>query len=199
MKRISCLAFLCLAALSSAAAEDRVGVVDNSDEIKIKGTVESLEKAFDSEDVGGYADCFKESSRKSVRRKTALLFASEICSIDIEEIHIIDIGSEEAEVAVRYSLAGSGGPCCVISTVKFVREDDRWLVSSESLVSKTPVKAVSYSANKAPPKAANEEWDPFNPDPNRIPAGLHHLMGDIGIQPGMGCAGGNCVNGRCVQ
>ena len=35
-------------------------------------------------------------------------------------------------------------------------------------------------------------WNPFNPPANRINPALEHLRGDIGIQPGLGCANGRC-------
>jgi hypothetical protein len=180
----------------AAQSEDRLSVVDNTDEIEVKQTISELEKAFDSESVEGYANCFRESSRKSVRRKTALLFAAESCSIDIQEMHIIEIVDGEAEVAVRYRLGGGQGTSDVVSTVKLVKEEDRWLVSNENLVSKT---AVASRSSRSVPAGQADNWDPYKPDAARVSNNLQHLIGDIGVRPGMGCADGKCANGRCER
>lgn len=178
-----------------ARPEARPAVVDNTDQIEIQEMISAIEDAFNSENVEGYSRCFKGSSRKAVRRKTALLFASGECSMDIEESHIIEVGDDEAEVAVRYSLGGQEGRSSVVSTVNFVKEDGIWVVSSENQISKT----ASGRPSAMIAKDEGGAWDPYKPEADRVSKNLQHLIGDIGVQPGMGCADGKCANGRCER
>lgn len=180
---------------SSPKGENRPAVADNTDEIEIKDMISSLEDSFNAENVEGYSRCFKGSSRKAVRRKTAVLFASGNCSIDVQESHIIEISEDKAEIAVRYVLGAQGRRSDIVSTVKFLKEDGLWLINSESLISKT----ASGKSSGAASRGQVAEWDPYKPDPTQVSNGLQHLIGDIGVRPGMGCADGRCANGRCER
>ena len=180
-----------------AQVESRPVMGGNEDEIQIGDALKSVESSFDSEDLSAYVDCFKDSMRKSVRRKSALLFASESCSMDIEEFHFIEIEEDRAEVAVKYSIGGSKGSSEIVSTVKLVKEKGNWLMAGESVSSRHS----SKSAYGRPPAQnhMDAEWNPYNPDKDKVSPTLHHLIGDIGVRPGMGCADGNCANGRCER
>lgn len=182
---------------STASAAERVSMVDNSDSTSIKDSVRSLVRAFDDEDLDSYESCFKETRRPNVRRKAAHLFADEDCSMELVDIHVIEDDGESASAAVKYKMAGSYASYTILSEVSFVKEEGEWKIDREMVKSKsqTPLDSTSHASSR-PPAAA---WDPMSPDPTRIPKTLHHLIGDIGIQEGFGCAGGKCANGRCEK
>jgi len=184
---------------ASLMANERVSVVNNSPQIGLKDALAAAAVAFDSEDVDAYEMCFKESRRKDMRRRAAVLFASEQCSMELIESHTVEMDEETAEAAVRYKIGNSRCSSEVVSMVRLIKEDGRWVIDKEVKISAGPRSCGPVaSASAAPAKG----WDPFNPDKTKIPSGLHHLVGDIGIQPGMGCADGKCgvrrcENGRC--
>lgn len=180
---------------ASARPEARLAVADNTDQIEIQEVISAIEDAFNAENVEGYSRCFKSSSRKSVRKKTAVLFASGEFSMDVEESHIIEVGDDEAEVAVKYLLGGQDGRSSVVSTVNFVKEDGFWVISSENMISKI----TSGRASSMIAKDEGGKWDPYKPDTDKVSNNLQHLIGDIGVRPGMGCADGKCANGRCER
>jgi len=198
--RILCA--FCLAS-SLAFAEERVRVSDNSTDTDLNDTLSAAVNAFDSEDLDAYEKCFIESRRKSMRRKAAMLFVSGECSMELIESHMVEVGEDLAEAVVRYKIAGPQISSECVSTVKMVREEGKWVIESESPISKKH-KSLSESSSIASARAGDAEWDQFNPEKAKIPATLHHLMGDIGIQEGMGCHNGRCgvrrcENGRCPQ
>ncbi len=189
--------FLFLILLSSAAsAGDRVAMVDNSDSTSIKDVVNGLVRAFDNEDLESYESCFKESRRSVIRRKTAYIFADEDCSMELVDIHIVEEDGEKASAAVKYRMGGSSMSFLLLSEVTFVKEEGEWRVDRETVKSKSLAPkslSSSYAAGgPAIPAGRAPIWDPMNPDPDKIPEHLHHLIGDIGIQEGFGCAGGRC-------
>lgn len=196
---------------SVAMCEERIKAVNNSEETAVRDAVASVARAFTAEDVGAYQACFKESRRSSVRRKAALLFADSKCSMEIVEVHVIDVGEDRAEAAVKYKIAGVGRPQEVLAEVSFVKEDGGWRIDREDIKSQNAARSpkATFDVAAAPINPGREfaigpdggipgaEWDSYDPDPDRISPNLHHLMGDIGMREGMGCSGGRCANGRC--
>lgn len=207
----NCVAVFVSVLCSVALCSERLKVADNSADTEVKDAISAAVRAFDSEDVRSYEMCFKESKRAFVRKKTALLFASEKCSMEIVDMHVIDIGEDSASAAVKYKMGCSSQSHDILSEINLVREGGRWVIDSESVKSKSAAGRASDGAGlfaaRAPRAAPNNRqqgeqadgWDPMNPDRNRISPNLHHLMGDIGIREGMGCADGRCANGRCVN
>lgn len=180
-----------------ALCEDRLTMTDNSSSTSIKDVVRNTVRAFDSEDLDSYEACFRESRRSFMRRKAAMAFADDDCSMSLIDVHVIEEGDDSASAAVKYRFGGSSCSFLILSEVKFVKEEGSWRIDREIVRSKS--NAGSSQSHYAAAPARKGEWDPMNPDPNRIPKNIHHLMGDIGIQEGMGCAGGRCLNGRCEK
>jgi hypothetical protein len=178
---------------SSALCSERIVVYDNSAETAIKDRVRTVSEAFDKEDINLFESCFRTSKRKPVRRKAALFFAANHCSMDLEDVHVIEAGEASAEVAVKYRMGSSSGGLEIVSVVYMVKEGEFWLIDRESIQSKTPTgKAENLASSKSRIRPDGAGWNEFAPDPNRIPEGLKHLIGDIGIREGMGCADGRC-------
>lgn len=196
---------LCCPALCS----DRIAVVDNSAEMEVKDAISAAVRAFDSEDVKSYEMCFKESRRPFVRKRAAFLFAEDKCSMEIVDMHVIEILDESASAAVKYRMSHSAQSHEILAEINLTKEGGRWVIDRESVRSKAPSGRPSYSGSgnlmagrggrAAGPNAPAGAWDPMNPDRDKISPHLHHLMGDIGIREGMGCANGKCANGRCPQ
>lgn len=201
------LVFACVALLPSVALpSERVRLVDNAPQTSIKDTLETVCRAFDAEDLDLYEGCFVSGKREQIRRRYAMIFVSERCSMQLLESHAISVGEDSAESAARYKICDTQGPREVVSKVRFVKEGGKWLIDKETVVSNKASGESRSMASHAPEPMAvpvrvdqrNEQgWDPMKPDPEKISPHLRHLIGDIGIRPGTGCAGGNCANGRC--
>lgn len=172
----------------------RLVAVDNSHEISIKDSLKSLADSFNEENLASYESFFKESRRKYIRRKAGLVFASNDCSMELLDSHVLDVSDGDALVAVKYRIGNDSGTFEVVSEIFMVQESGRWLVSREKIKAqaRSSKRSSSSSRGLAVVNANNPNWDDFNPNPDRIPETLHHLMGDIGIQEGFGCADGRC-------
>lgn len=194
--RPSSFFILAFFAAAPCFGEGRVKMSDNSADTSVKDTIKSLVDSFDSENLDSYSSCFKESVRPRIRRKAAMMFADDDCNMGLVDAHVIELGEESASVAVKYHMGGSSCSYEYLSEVFLVKEGGRWVVERESVRSSKCKSVASAGVQSASAKPAGK-WDPFKPDRNKIPENLHHLIGDIGIQEGMGCAGGRCANGRC--
>jgi hypothetical protein len=178
---------------SAAAASDRVSMVDNSETTSIKDLVAGVVRAFDSEDLDSYASFFKESRRSYIRRRSAHVFADDECSMELVDIHIIEDDGENAAAAVKYRMGGASASFVILAEVDFVKEEGEWRIDRETVKSKSLAPSrTSMSSAPAIPIGRAPIWDPLNPDPDKISPNLNHLIGDVGIQQGMGCADGKC-------
>lgn len=201
MIRNSLLLFFLMCVVASAS--DRLKVSDNSEETAVRDAVEAAARAFTAEDLSAYQACFKESRRASVRRRTAVCFVENECSMEVAEMHVVEVGEEKASAVVKYRIS-SGLKQEVVAEVHFVKDGDGWLIDRENIKSKSDLGSRGASFVSAParkPGSRHPEdpgaWDEMRPNPNRISPKLQHLMGDVGIREGTGCAGGRCANGRC--
>lgn len=174
-------------------------VVDNTNQTSIKDVLEKVCKAFDSEDLDLYESCFALERRDQIRKRYAMVFVRERCSMQLLESHAIRIDEDSAESAARYLICDHHGPREIVSKVEFVKDGDRWLIDRETVVSRKSA-ADSRSLASSPARGDQRDdqgWNPMNPDRNKVSPNLQHLIGDVGVRPGMGCSGGNCPNGRC--
>jgi hypothetical protein len=188
MRKILVALMLC----STASASDRVAMLDNSSSTSIKDFVGGVVRAFDGEDLDSYEACFKESRRPAVRRKAALLFADEDCSMELVDVHVIEDSGDTASAAVKYRMGGSSASYMLLSEIHLVREGGEWRIDRETVKSKGFAPHRSSSVASAAPPGRAPIWDPMNPDPDRIPEQVHHLIGDVGVREGFGCVGGRC-------
>lgn len=195
---------------SVALCADRISMVDNSQEMSIRDAVSSAAQAFSSKDSAGFSMCFKESRREHIRKKCAFSFLEEDATMEILNVHVFSVDDDSASAAVKYRMGGAGNLKDVVSEVVLVKEEGRWVISRETVKSSKDSGSPRYSLASSGPRPKNggnridvdnqrPEWDHFNPDEKRISPNLKHLIGDIGIQEGMGCAGGRCANGRCQR
>lgn len=176
-----------------------VEMPDPSAKTSPKQTVEVVCRAFNSEDLDLFEKCFVESRRKTIRRKCAMSFVRQNCSMSVAESHVIEIDEDSAELVVRYLMGEHGSQSEFVSTVKFVKSGNEWLIDREVIVSQSRPRQAAAVAVARPANANRNNWDPMNPDTSRISPTLQHLVGDIGIQEGLGCENGNCAGGRCAN
>ena len=181
----------------AAHAQDRIKLDDNAHSTSVKDAIKTVVNAFDSEDIDAYVSCFKESKRKRMRRLAAFAFVDDKCSMELLDSHVIESTPEATYAAVKYRMSDLDESYEVVSEVKFVKEGGRWVVDSESVKSKIRGRSQGGYESAAPGK--NQGWDDFNPDSDQVSPFAQHLIGDIGVQSGMGCAGGRCLNGRCEK
>lgn len=187
-----------LLVFSCASGQERISMIDDSDSTSIKDVVRGAIRAFDEEDIDSYESHFKASQRSSIRKNVAYVFADEDCSMELVDIHVIDDGGDRASAAVKYKVGGSRSSFTILSEVRFVKEDGKWLIEKEIVKSRGPAQSqASFSSVAVAAPGRDPAWNPMNPDPNRISPKLNHLIGDIGIREGIGCGGGGCANGRC--
>lgn len=198
MKRL----FILLSLLPSVAlSSERVRMSDNSSQTSLKDVLVEACGAFDAENLESFGNCFVSARREQVRRRSAMTFVRGHASMEFVESHAIDVGEEEAEAAVRYRMTDSSGSMEFVSRVKFLKEDGKWLIDRETVVSKKPCASSTASMSDPVPVRANAQrdpnWDPMKPDRGKISPHLDHLVGDIGMQPATGCELGKCPGGRC--
>lgn len=190
--------FSALVSSVALGQSERVKMSDMSDNSSPKDTILTVSRAYEAEDLDLLESCFAASQRKNIRKKCGIMFVKGRSSMSIVESHVIEIEDEKAEVAVRYMMSEPSGPVEIVSTVNMSKEGDRWVINKEVLVSRSSGRAEApFAQARQANGRADGEWDPMNPDPSRISPNLQHLIGDIGIQPGMGCQNGRCGVGGC--
>lgn len=193
---------------SVALCSDRPPMADNSQDMSVRDAVTAAAHAFSSKDSTEFSMCFKESRRDHIRKKCAFSFLEEDSSMEILNVHVFSIEDDSASAAVKYRMSGDGNSKDFVSEVSLVKEGGRWVIAKETVKSSKDVggsRNTLVSSGSRPKDKPNNfqfgnqgaEWDSFNPNSNKISPNLHHLIGDIGIREGMGCAGGRCANGRC--
>lgn len=189
MRTCLIISTLCLA--SVAHADGRVQVVNNAPQTEFKDALEAAAKAFDSENLDAYEKCFSEGRRKGMRRKMALLFAAQECKMELVEAHTIEVGENFGEAAVRYKIGDSGGSYDVVSVISMVKEGGSWVIDSEIKMresrSEGSYPTSSYASSQDRPAHKQNL-----PDKSTIQPGIQHLIGDVGVRPGDGCANGRC-------
>lgn len=197
------IAILASMVCSVALSADRISMVDNSSEMSVRDAVVTAAQAFSAKDSAGFSMCFKESRRDHIRKKCAFSFLEEDATMEILNVHVFSIDEDSASAAVKYRMVSAGNSKDVVSEVVMEREGERWVISRETVRSSKDSAPPQYSLPSSGPRQKNQgnqvdlnsqrpEWDNFNPNANGISPNLQHLIGDIGVRPGMGCANGRC-------
>lgn len=199
MKKFACLILALFSSQVLGFSQERISVVDNSEECAIKDVLRQAVRAFDAEDIRAYESCFRESRKKTIRKNTAMAFAEDECSMELIDAHVISVEDGSASVAVKYKMARSSNSCEFVSEIYVIKEGDKWVIDRELVKKSLGNSYATTSVRRGGAAEPKKEWDPYNPDPNKISPTLHHLMGDIGIREGFGCSDGKCANGRCQK
>lgn len=104
------------------------------------GIVDCLEMAVDAankENLDGFLECFAASTRSSIRRQMALFFVRHEVAIDVRDKHFVGRQRNRAELVVNYTTSLATEEHEIVSFLTLVREDDRWVIGDESIVSRT--------------------------------------------------------------
>jgi hypothetical protein len=185
---------LCIG-LSLCEASDRIKVISPpAGQAVAEALVGSLATACNAGDFIGFMDHFSASHAAKIRTRMEGLFISHQPKIDIQKVTLLSEGADEIAFGVRYELHDDDKPQAELSSKVVARRvNGAWKLDGEQVRAiNRRAQASGYAgtgAGVAPPA-----WDPFNPPAQLIDPRLEHLRGDIGIQPGAGCA-----NGRCRQ
>jgi hypothetical protein len=122
--------------------------IPDQDEIGVKKCIDTAVNAANDEDLDAFLGCFATSTRAAIRRQMALVFVRHEISVDLIDKHVISRDKNRAEVAMSYNTTLSEEIHQVVSLVELRQENDRWLIRSESIVSKS-VKRPRQSSSSA--------------------------------------------------
>jgi hypothetical protein len=194
--RSRCLVLLALlfAGTQFSSASDRLTViVPPVSQEAAEALAGSLASACNRGDFVAFMGHFTPTHSRRIRGRMEDVFVVHQPKMDIRQVTLLSEADDRITFAVRYAWHDKEGPEEVFASKVVARKvDGEWKLDGES------VKAVDRTAGRsqyAEPAGANvvpAVWDPFNPPADRINPALEHLRGDIGIQPGLGCANGRC-------
>jgi hypothetical protein len=111
--------------------------------------------------------------------------------MDIRRVTLLSDSPEKITFGVEYAWHDRDKPEHVLASKVTARMvNGQWKLDGEVVKSSTLTVAESAAAEAdgVPPAA----WNPFAPPADLINPALEHLRGDVGIQPGRGCANGRC-------
>jgi hypothetical protein len=111
--------------------------------------------------------------------------------MDIRRVTLLSDSAEKITFGVQYAWHDRDKPEHVVASKVTARMvDGQWKLDGE--VVKSSALTVSESAAAAAGGVPAAAWNPFAPPADLINPALEHLRGDVGIQPGRGCANGRC-------
>ncbi len=126
-------------------------VIPDVDETDIADCLEMAVDAANKENLDGFLECFAASTRSAVRRQMALFFVQHKVSIDLVDKHLVTREADRAELAVNYTTSLTGQEHDIVSFLQLVREDKRWVIRTESIVSRTVRRGSSDSSSPCGP------------------------------------------------
>jgi len=194
--RSRCLVVLALlfTGTHSSNASDRIKVVvpppNREAAEKLAG---SLASACNRGDFIGFMGHFTPTHGKRIRGRMEDIFVMHQPKMDIRHVTLLSEADDRITFAVRYALHDKEQPEQVFASKVIARKvDGEWKLDGETVKSVNRTASESQYAEQAGANVVPAVWDPFNPPADRINPALEHLRGDIGIQPGLGCANGRC-------
>jgi hypothetical protein len=184
---------LCVLFGASALGSDRItATAPPEGQETAKQLVESLASACNAGDFAAFMDHFTPSHRSRIRRRMEDAFISQQPKMDIRQVTLLSESEEKICFGVKYAWHDKEKPEIVLaSKITARRVNGLWKLDDETVKSQTHTATESNYASSGA-AVAPAAWDPFNPPARLISPELEHLRGDIGIQPGRGCANGRC-------
>jgi hypothetical protein len=183
---------LAAAGVSRLEAADRITVVvPPAAQEKAEQLVESAAAACNRGDFIGFMDHFTAAHARRIRRPMEDIFVQHRPRMDIRRVTLLSETPERIAFGVQYAWHDRDQPEELLASKLTARiVDGRWKLDGEEVKSsrRTVAESETAAARGGPPAA----WNPFDPPANLIDPNLEHLRGDIGIQPGRGCANGRC-------
>jgi hypothetical protein len=164
-----------------------------------KELVDSAASACNRKDFIGFMEHFTPKQKSALRRKMEDLFIKHELVMEIQDVVLLSEGEETIVFAVRYAWSPKTAPKQLLASRVMARKvDGEWKLDGEQVRSRSgsmPSK-TNYADSRQFPFGGGGEvemaWNPLDPPAHLIDPSLESLRGDIGIQPGRGCANGRC-------
>jgi len=194
--RSRCLVVLALlfAGTHSSNASDRITViVPPPNQEAAEELAGSLASACNRGDFVAFMGHFTPTHSRRIRGRMEDVFVVHQPKMDIRQVTLLSEADDRITFAVRYAWHDKEKPEEVFASKVVARKvDGEWKLDGETVKSVNRTASESQYAEQAGANVVPAVWDPFNPPADRINPALEHLRGDIGIQPGLGCANGRC-------
>ena len=189
-----CLGVFALVSLGVIEASDRITViVPPASQEAAEELVGSLASACNRGDFIGFMGHFTPSHARRIRGRMEDIFVQHQPKMDIRQVTLLSESDDRITFGVRYAWHDKNSPEEVFASKVVARKvAGDWKLDGEALKSISRTVSESQYAEPAGANVVPAAWNPFNPPANRINPALEHLRGDIGIQPGLGCANGRC-------
>jgi len=180
---------------ASAFASDRITViVPPASQESAEDLVGSLASACNRGDFIGFMGHFTPTHSKRIRGRMEDIFVLHQPKMDIRRVTLLSEADDRITFAVRYAWHDKEKPEEVFASKVVARKvEGQWRLDGESVKSVNRTASESQYAEPARGGVVPAAWNPFDPPADRINPALEHLRGDIGIQPGFGCANGRCA------
>ena len=191
----TCLSAVVLLACSDPSfATDRIKVViPPPSQAAAEELAGSLATACNSGDFIGFMGHFTPAHARRIRGRMEDIFVQHQPKMDIRQVTLLSESDDRITFGVRYAWHDRNSPEEVVASKVVARKvEGHWKLDGEALKSVSRTVSESQYAEPAGANVVPAAWNPFNPPADRINPALEHLRGDIGIQPGLGCANGRC-------
>jgi len=186
------LTLLTAAWLTRLEAADRVTViVPPAAQETAEQLVGSVAATCNRGDFVGFMSHFTSSHARRLRGPMEDIFVRHRPRMDIRRVTLLSDSPEKITFGVEYAWHDRDKPEHVLASKVTARMvNGQWKLDGE--VVKSSTLTVAESASAAPHGVPPAAWNPFDPPADLINPALEHLRGDVGIQPGRGCANGRC-------
>ena len=190
---LACVLLLFVGAESSKASDRVKVIVPPAGQEAAEKLASSLASACNRGDFIGFMGHFTPTHARRIRGRMEDIFVQHQPKMDIRHITLLSDADDRITFGVRYAWHDKNSPEEVVASKVMARKvDGQWKLDGEALKSVSRTASESEYAEPAGDNVIPAAWNPFNPPANRINPALEHLRGDIGIQPGLGCANGRC-------
>lgn len=185
----------CLCGAMSLAAERLKVTGPPAGQDNAERLVGSLAAACNRGDFVDFMNHFTPAQDRRVRRWMEDVFIKHQPQMEIHGVTLLSEEEDRITFGVKYAWHDKGRPEEVLASKVTARKiEGRWKLDGEAVKSVTRTAAASnYGSEAADAQGMHANWDPLNPPARQISPDLEHLRGDIGIQPGRGCANGRCA------
>lgn len=191
-----CLAALCLlVCLDPSSASDRITViVPPAKQEAAEELASSLASACNRGGFIGFMRHFTPTHARRIRGCMEDIFFQHQPKMDILKVTLLSESDGRITFGVRYAWHDKNSPEEVVASKVIARKvEGQWRLDGEALKSVSRTASESQYAEPAGANVVPAAWNPFSPPADCINTALDHLRGDIGIQPGLGCASGRCA------
>jgi hypothetical protein len=184
-----------MACHSRPQASDRIKViVPPAGQQSAEELVGSLASACNRGDFVGFMDHFSPSHGNRIRKRMEDVFIQHQPKMEIRQVTLLSEEGDRITFGVRYGWHDRNTPEVVVASKITARKiEGQWKLDGETLKAVNRTGAATDYAERSGDAVVPAAWNPFDPPAHMIDPALERLRGDIGIQPGRGCADGKCA------